>query len=188
MVHPWHDVTPSVEEGELPSCFRAVVEIPKGSSNKYELDKATGMLKLDRVLSSAVYYPANYGFIPQTLAEDDDPLDVLVYSTEEIPPMCLCEARAVGMMTMIDHGEPDHKIISVLMADPVYSEFEKSSDFPRHLLKMLKRFFLDYKTLEGKEVEVDDILPAEAADAIVENCLARYSQARRTGGIKGLIN
>ena len=189
MIHPWHDVTPGIDhESPLPRHFKSIIEIPKNSNNKYELDKGTGMLRLDRVLSSAVYYPANYGFIPQTLAEDHDPLDVLVFCTEEIPPMTLCEARAVGMMTMIDHGEPDHKIISVLMADPVYSEFEKSSDFPRHLLKMLKRFFLDYKTLEGKEVEVDDILPAEAADAIVESCLARYSQARRTGGIKGLIN
>ncbi len=188
MVHPWHDVTPSAEKGDLPSCFKAVVEIPKGSSNKYELDKPTGLLKLDRVLSSAVYYPANYGFIPQTLAEDDDPLDVLVYSTEEIPPMCLCDARAVGMMTMIDHGQPDHKIIAVLCSDPIYSEFEKASDFPKHIFKMLKRFFTDYKLLEKKDVEVDEILPAEAAEAIVEDSLARYSRARRKGGIKGLVS
>ncbi len=188
MMHPWHDVSPGIDaDAPLPRHFKAVIEIPKNSNNKYELDKGTGMLKLDRVLSSAVFYPANYGFIPQTLAEDHDPLDVLVFCMEEIPPMTLCEARAVGMMTMIDHGEPDHKIISVLMADPIYSEFQKSSDFPSHLLKMLKRFFLDYKMLENKEVEVEDILPAEAADAIVESCLSRYSQARRTGGIKGLI-
>jgi inorganic pyrophosphatase len=186
MAHPWHDVTPSVDCGELPSCFRAIVEIPKGSSNKYELDKPTGLLKLDRVLSSAVYYPANYGFIPQTLAEDDDPLDVLVYSTEEVPPMCLCEARAVGMMTMIDQGQPDHKIVSVLIGDPIYSEFEKASDFPTHIFKMLKRFFEDYKMLEGKGVEVDQVLPAEAAQAIIEDSLARYSRARRKGNIIGL--
>jgi inorganic pyrophosphatase len=194
MMHPWHSVTPGVQRGsdamdataDLPSVFRAIIEIPKGSNNKYELDKLTGMLKLDRVLSSAVYYPANYGFIPQTLAEDDDPLDVLVYSTEEIPPMCLCEARAVGLMTMIDHGDPDHKIIAVLRSDPIYSEFQKASDFPKHIFKMLKRFFEDYKTLEGKSVEVDDIMPAEAAHPIIEACLARYEKARRTGGMKGL--
>ena len=107
MVHPWHDVTPGVQGLELPRNFRAIIEIPKGSSNKYELDKSTGMIKLDRVLSSAVYYPANYGFVPQTLAEDNDPLDVLVFCTEKIPPLCLCEARAVGVMTMIDDGEPE---------------------------------------------------------------------------------
>lgn len=186
MIHPWHDVSPGLEHHELPHQFRAIVEIPKGSSNKYELDKGSGMLKLDRVLTSAVYYPANYGFIPQTLAEDDDPLDVLVYCLEEIPPMTLCNARAVGLMSMIDHGQPDHKVIAVLMEDPVYSEFQKASDFPKHIFKMLKRFFQDYKTLEGKEVAVDEILPAEAADAIVEDSLARYFKARRTGALKGL--
>lgn len=187
MIHPWHDVSPGTDsEIGLPKVFRAMIEIPKGSNNKYELDKTTGLLMLDRVLSSAVYYPANYGFIPQTLAEDDDPLDVLVYSTEEIPPMCLCEARAVGIMTMIDHGQPDHKIISVLTGDPIYSEFQLASHFPKHIFKMLKRFFEDYKTLEGKQVEVDDILPAEAAHSVIEACLHRYEEVRRTGGMKGL--
>jgi len=186
MIHPWHDVTPGIEGRELPGEFRAVIEIPKGSSNKYELDKASGLLKLDRVLSSAVHYPANYGFIPQTLAEDDDPLDVLVYCTEEIPPMTLCNARAVGMMTMVDHGDPDHKIVSVLMEDPIYSEFRRASDFPKHIFKMLRNFFEDYKTLEGKQVEVDEILPAEAAYAVIENSLTRYERARRTGAMKGL--
>jgi len=187
MTPPWHDVIPGTQnDAGLPSVFRAVVEIPKGSNNKYEIDKATGMLTLDRVLSSAVYYPANYGFIPQTLAEDDDPLDVLVYSTEEIPPMCLCEARAVGLMTMIDHGQPDHKVIAVLTGDPIYSEFKLASDFPSHIFKMLKRFFEDYKTLEGKQVEVDDIMPAETAHSVIEACLERYERARRNGSMKGL--
>ncbi len=186
MIHPWHEVTPAVEGQELPSHFRAVIEIPKGSSNKYELDKGSGLLKLDRVLSSAVFYPANYGFIPQTLAEDDDPLDVLVYCTEEIPPLCLCEARAVGMMTMVDQGAPDHKIIAVLPQDPIYSERTTVDDFPRHIFKMLRRFFEDYKTLEGKEVEVDDIQPVAAAHAVIEESLARYSKARRTGQLTGL--
>lgn len=187
MIHPWHDVTPGIEEFPLPMHFRAVVEIPKGSSNKYELDKGTGMIKLDRVLSSAVYYPANYGFIPQTLAEDDDPLDVLVYCTEDIPPMTLCQARAVGLMTMFDHGQADHKVIAVLTADPIYSEFALASDFPTHIFKMLKRFFADYKQLEGKTVEVDEVLPAEAAGAIIDDSLARYWKARQNGAIKGLV-
>ncbi len=186
MVHPWHDVIPGIPGHELPGCFRALIEIPKGSNNKYELDKPTGLLMLDRVLSSAVYYPANYGFIPQTLAEDEDPLDVLVYSTEEIPPLTLCNARAVGMMTMMDNGQPDHKIIAVLINDPIYSEFQKASDFPKHIFKMLKRFFEDYKMLERKDVEVDEILPAEAAHAIIEDSLSRYEKTRRTGGMKGL--
>jgi inorganic pyrophosphatase len=187
MIHPWHDVTPAIEGAELPGSFKAIIEIPKGSSMKYELDKGSGLLRLDRVLSSAVYYPANYGFIPQTLAEDHDPLDVLVYCTEEIPPMTMCEARAVGMMTMVDQGQPDHKIIAVLIQDPIYAEFAKASDFPKHIFKMLKQFFEDYKMLEGKEVAVDEIIPTEAAHAIIEDSLARYWKARRTGAIKGLI-
>lgn len=187
MVHPWHDVTPAIAGLELPRNFRAVIEIPKGSSNKYELDKSTGLLRLDRVLSSAVYYPANYGFIPQTLGEDDDPLDVLVFSAEEIPSMCVCDARAIGVMTMIDDGEPDHKIVAVLTKDPEYAHYQKASDFPPHRFRMLKRFFEDYKLLEGKEVEVDEIMPAEAAEAIIEDGLSRYSRIRRTGGIKGLL-
>lgn len=186
MVHPWHDITPAAEVGELPLCFKAVVEIPKGSNLKFELDKGSGLLKLDRVLSSAVYYPANYGFIPQTLAEDHDPLDVLVYCTEEIPPLTICEARAVGVMTMIDQGEMDHKIIAVLTADPIYSEFATVESFPTHIFKLLRRFFNDYKLLEGKEVKVDDILPAEPAAAIIDACLQRYTKQRQKGTIKGL--
>lgn len=186
MIHPWHDVIPAIDEAELPQYFRSVIEIPRGSNLKYELDKGTGLLKLDRVLSSAVYYPANYGFIPQTLAEDDDPLDVLVYCTEDIPPMTLCNARAVGMMTMIDQGQPDHKIVAVLREDPIYNEFTLASNFPRHIFKMLRRFFEDYKTLEGKDVAVDDVLPAEAAYAVIEDSLQRYSTMRRKGQIKGL--
>jgi inorganic pyrophosphatase len=186
MVHPWHDITPSAESGELPEYFKAVIEIPKGSNLKFELDKGTGLLKLDRVLSSAVYYPANYGFIPQTLAEDDDPMDVLVYCTEEIPPLTICEARAVGVMTMLDQGQKDHKIIAVLTADPIYSEFQRASNFPSHIFKLLRRFFNDYKQLEGKEVTVDEILPAEAAGAIIEDSMTRYETQRRKGKIKGL--
>lgn len=187
MIHPWHDVTPAIEGLALPGNFKALVEIPKGSRNKYELDKGSGLLRLDRVLQSAVHYPANYGFIPQTYAEDDDPLDVLVYTTEEIPPLCICNARAVGLMSMLDQGHADHKVIAVLIDDPIYSEFNEAADFPKHIFKMLKRFFEDYKQLEGKEVAVADIQPAAAAHAIVDAALARYWRARQTGVLKGLV-
>ncbi|CAE7266705.1 ppa2 [Symbiodinium necroappetens] len=187
MFHPWHDVTPAVEDRELPHGFRAVIEIPKGSVNKYELDKKSGMLKLDRTLHSAVYYPANYGFIPQTLAEDDDPLDVLVFASTPIEPMCLCSARPVGVMEMVDEGAPDHKIVAVLIGDPEYKQYRDAADFPEHTFKMLKRFFEDYKQLEGKEVAVDEIKPAAEALAILEDCLLRYSKVRRQGKMEGLI-
>ncbi|MDX2200568.1 MAG: inorganic diphosphatase [Phycisphaerae bacterium] len=187
MTHPWHDVTPAIEKMELPGAFKAVIEIPKGSRNKYEIDKGSGMLKLDRVISSAVFYPANYGFIPQTLGEDHDPLDVLVYSTEEIPPLCICNARAVGLMTMVDQGEADHKIVAVLQEDPIYSEFCAADQFPKHIFRMLKRFFQDYKQLEGKEVAVEEIQPAEDAWPIIKAGLDRYWQARQRGAIKGLV-
>lgn len=186
MTHPWHDVTPAIDGKDLPNNFQAIIEIPRGSNNKYELDKASGLLRLDRVLSSAVHYPANYGFIPQTYAQDDDPLDVLVYSVEEIPPLTLVNARAVGMMTMVDHGQPDHKIIAVMIEDPIYNEFVKASDFPKHIFRMLRQFFEDYKKMESKHVEVDEIVPVEAAHAVIEDSLARYSKLRRTGGMKGL--
>lgn len=170
---------------DIPSVVNAIVEIPKGRRSKFEIDKNTGLIRLDRFLYSSSHYPGDYGFIPQTLAEDDDPLDVLVYSTESIPPLTICDARAVGLMSMIDQGDPDHKIIAVLKQDPIYNEFEKASNFPRHIFKMLKRFFEDYKILEGKEVAVDEVMPAEAAHAIIEDSLTRYYNARRTGSMKG---
>jgi len=178
MTHAWHDVTPGEE---LPSEFTAVVEIPMGSSVKYELDKHTGMLRLDRILYSAVYYPANYGFIPQTLAEDDDPLDVLVLCQEGVAPLTLVHARAIGLMTMIDSGKKDHKILAVAMDDPEYNGFRQAAELPAHRLTMLRRFFQDYKKLEGKAVEVDEFEPAEASLPIIEEALARYTSSRRRG-------
>lgn len=183
MIHPWHDVTPGVPGRELPNCVRGVVEISKGSSNKYELDKLTGMLRLDRVLASAVYYPANYGFIPQTMAEDHDPLDILVFCTERIHPLCVCDARVVGMMTMIDDGDADHKIISVLVDDPEFADYHDAAQFPKHTFKMLKRFFEDYKQLEGKAVEVDEILPPANAYEVINDSMRRYTRMRRSGEI-----
>ena len=178
MTHAWHDVTPGEH---LPAEFTAVIEIPMGSSVKYELDKETGMLRLDRILYSAVYYPANYGFIPQTLAEDDDPLDVLVLCQEAVAPMTLVHARAIGLMTMIDSGKKDHKILAVAMDDPEYNGFRQAAELPAHRLTMLRRFFQDYKKLEGKAVEVDEFEPAEASLPIIEEALARYTSSRRRG-------
>jgi len=182
MTHAWHDISPG---DRLPQEFQAVVEIPFGSSVKYELDKQSGLIKLDRVLYSAVYYPANYGFIPQTLAEDDDPLDVLVFCQEAVVPLTLIHARAIGLMTMIDAGKKDHKVIAVATQDPEFNSYREASEMPDHRLQMLRRFFLDYKQLEGKAVEVDEFLAAEACFPIIEDALHRYSQQRRKGFGKG---
>src|SRR3984957_18989469 len=178
MIHPWHDVTPGEH---LPSEFNTLVEIPMGSSVKYELDKKTGLLRLDRILYSAVYYPANYGFIPQTLADDDDPLDVLVLCQEAVAPLTLVNARAIGLMTMIDGGKKDHKILAVAVDDPEYDGFKEANELPGHRLTMLRRFFQDYKTLEGKLVEVDEFQAAGTAFPIIEEALSRYSSQRRQG-------
>ena len=178
MIHPWHDVTPGED---IPQEYNTIIEIPFGSSVKYELDKDSGMIKLDRVLYSAVYYPANYGFIPQTLAEDDDPLDVLVLCQETVVPLTLMHARTIGLMTMIDGGKKDHKIIAVAADDPEYHQINEAVEMPQHRLTMLRRFFQDYKQLEGKAVEVDEIQPAKVAFPIIEDALARYSRQRRRG-------
>lgn len=178
MIHPWHDVTPGEH---LPQEFNAIIEIPFGSSVKYELDKESGLIRLDRIIYSAAYYPANYGFIPQTLAEDDDPLDVLVFCQETVVPLTLMKARTIGLMTMLDSGKKDHKIISVAVDDPEYNHYTEAEQMAPHRLAMLRRFFQDYKRLEGKEVEVDDFQPAKAAYPIIEDALHRYSQQRRKG-------
>jgi inorganic pyrophosphatase len=177
-MHPWHDLTPGEH---LPGEFHAVIEIPLGSSVKYELDKSSGLIKMDRVLYSAVYSPANYGFIPQTLAEDDDPLDVLVQCQESVVPLTVMHARAIGVMTMIDSGKKDHKIIAVAIGDPEFSAYHEAEHMPPHRLLMVRRFFQDYKLLEGKSVEVDEIQPAKAAYPIIQDALERYSVKRRSG-------
>src|SRR6202012_2229218 len=178
MTHPWHDLSPG---NKVPYEFDAVIEIPLHSNVKYELDKASGIIRMDRVLYSAVYYPANYGFIPQTLAEDDDPLDVLVLCQETVVPLTLLHARTIGLMTMIDGGKKDHKIIAVATEDPEFNSYREAAEMPSHRLTMLRRFFQDYKQLEGKAVEVDEIQPANAAFPIIEEALARYSKQRRKG-------
>lgn len=178
MIHPWHDVTPG---NKLPQEFDCVIEIPSGSNVKYELDKSSGLIRLDRMLYSAVYYPANYGFIPQTLAEDGDPLDVLVMCQEAVVPLTLIHARAVGLMTMIDGGKLDHKIIAVATDDPEFNSYSEASEMPPHRLLMLRRFFQDYKQLEGKAVKVNKILSARKAYPVISNALRRYSEERRKG-------
>src|SRR5512141_523684 len=166
MIHPWHDVTPG---GKLPREINAIVEIPFGSRVKYELDKTSGLITLDRVLYSAVYYPANDGCIPQTLAEDDDPLDVLVLCQETVVPLTMIYSRAIGLMTMIDSGKQDHKIIAVATEDPEFNSYREAAEMPPHRLVMLRRFFQDYKQLEGKSVEVDEIRPPTEAYPIMED-------------------
>jgi inorganic pyrophosphatase len=178
LAHPWHDIVPGEH---LPHEFHTVIEIPLGSSVKYELDKPSGLIKMDRVLYSAVYYPANYGFIPQTLAEDDDPLDVLVLCQESVAPLTLIHARAIGLMTMIDAGKKDHKIIAVATADPEFNVYHEAAEIPAHRLLMVRRFFQDYKKLEGKAVEVDEIQPAADAFPIIEESLQNYSRTRVRG-------
>ncbi|HUI82951.1 MAG TPA: inorganic diphosphatase [Candidatus Binatia bacterium] len=181
MTHAWHDISPG---DKVPLEFFSVIEIPFGSSVKYELDKQSGLIRLDRVLYSAVYYPANYGFIPQTLAEDDDPLDVLVLCQEAVVPLTLIQARAIGLMTMIDSGKRDHKIIAVATHDPEFNSYKEASEMPDHRLAMLRRFFLDYKQLENKAVEVDQIEAAKHALPVIEDALARYRRQRRKGADK----
>ena len=182
MAHPWHEVTPGEN---LPLEFMSVIEIPMGSSVKYELDKQTGLLKVDRILYSAVYYPANYGFIPQTMAEDDDPLDVLVLCQEPVAPLTLVKARAIGLMTMLDSGKRDHKVLAIAMDDPEYNGFREATELPTHRLTMLRRFFQDYKALENKDVEVADFEPAAFTEPVIKDALERYSKQRRRGRFGG---
>jgi inorganic pyrophosphatase len=172
MTHPWHDLSPG---NKVPYEFDAVIEIPLHSNVKYELDKASGIIRMDRVLYSAVFYPANYGFIPQTLAEDHDPLDVLVLCQESVVPLTIMHARVIGLMTMIDSGDPDHKIIAVATKDPEF-KYHEAGELPPHRLAIIRRFFQDYKQLEGKEVDVDEILPPSKAYPIIKNALAAYKK------------
>jgi inorganic pyrophosphatase len=173
-MNPWHQV--KVDEASLETFFPAVIEISTGSKNKYELDKETGMLRLDRVLHGAVHYPANYGFIPRTFCEDGDPLDILVLCQETILPLSLVEVRAVGVMRMRDEKGRDDKIISVSAHDPAFAEYYDQSSLPHYKLEEIRKFFEEYKTLEQKEVLVKDLLGPDEALAIIRDALRLYRE------------
>ena len=176
MTHPWHDIACNVANaGDV---FPTVIEIPKGSRVKYELDKATGLLAVDRILSSAVQYPAHYGFIPQTYCDDGDPLDVLVLCSEPVVPFCLMQARAIGVMKMVDGGELDDKLLAVHADDPFYANVRTLEDVPALLTAQIKLFFEDYKKLEKKKVEVEDFAGVERAYQILLDAQALYQQER----------
>lgn len=172
-MNPWHDVHLG---DDIPHSFPAIIEVPKGSKNKYELDKETGLMRVDRVLFSSVHYPANYGFIPRTYCEDNDPLDVLVLGQEPVFPATLMTARPIGLMKMNDHGEVDDKIIAVHVDDPEYSHYKSIKDLPPHRLKEVKRFFEDYKKLENKTVIVEDFLDREHAEKSLHEAIACYKE------------
>lgn len=173
MVHPWHDL--SVGD-DIEKFFYAIIEIPRGSKNKYELDKDSGMLKLDRVLYSAVYYPANYGFLPRTFCDDGDPLDVLALGQEPVQPLCVVRARAIGMITMYDEKGKDDKIIAVQHDDPAFKHYRDISELPEHQLNELQRFFMDYKILEGKEVQVENLRGRIDAHNAIREALDLYEE------------
>ncbi|UOR04423.1 inorganic diphosphatase [Hymenobacter aerilatus] len=170
--NPWHDVS----RGEnAPQLINGIIEIPKGSKAKYELDKDSGLLKLDRVLFSAVHYPAAYGFIPQTYCDDKDPLDILVLCSVDLVPMCVVEAKVIGVMQMIDGDEEDDKIIAVAAHDISVNHFNELEDLPPHTLLEMQRFFEDYKALEHKHVTVERFMGREQAYRIIEESIELYN-------------
>jgi len=175
--HPWHDTY--VDDTVIERAFPVVIEIPKGSKNKYELDKETGLLRLDRVLHSAVYYPADYGFIPRTYCEDGDPLDALVLSQEPVYPLTVVEARAVGVMRMRDEKGVDDKVVAVSVRDPAFADYHDKAQLPPHVLREVRRFFEDYKALEHKQVIVEELLGPADAVAIIRDALELYRRLRR---------
>lgn len=173
--HPWHGIDPGKECPEYVNC---VIEIPKGSKGKYEIDKRSGMLMLDRVLFSSVHYPANYGFIPQTLADDNDPMDVLVFCSIDVYQMCIIEAKVIGVMEMFDGTERDEKIIAVARNDMSVNYINELSELPPHALVELRRFFEDYKQLEHKNVTVEKFMDKEKAYSVITDSIKLYSEKR----------
>jgi len=182
-MHPWHDIY--IDDQLLDTAFPAVIEVPKGSNVKYELDKETGLLRMDRILYSSVHYPANYGFIPRTFCDDGDPLDVLVLCQEEVYPLTIIMARAIGVMRMRDDKGIDDKIIAVSCDDPAFRDYTDHMQLPQYHLKQMKRFFEDYKVLENKQVIVEDFLGVEDAQRILIEALSAYRKLRR-GELYGL--
>ena len=168
----WHDIAKErINKDE----FVAVVEIPKGCKNKYELDKDTGLLKLDRILYTATHYPANYGFIPRTYAGDNDPLDVLILCQEEIYPLTLVKCYPIGVLKMIDNDEEDEKIIAIAIKDPFLNAYKDISELPAQTSAEIKHFFEVYKQLEGKQTAVDNMMGREEAERIIQDAIENYS-------------
>jgi len=176
-MHAWHDIY--VDDHLIETAFPVVIEVPMGSKNKYELDKETGLLKLDRVLYSAVHYPANYGFIPRTFCEDGDPLDALVLGQEPVTPLTMLEARAIGVMRMRDEKGLDDKIIAISTKDPAFNEYTDHGQLPKYQLREISRFFEDYKILEHKQVVVENFMGPDDAIRIVRDALSMYRKLRR---------
>jgi inorganic pyrophosphatase len=174
ILHPWHSLLPGEK---IPEFVNAVIEIPMGSKVKYELDKKSGLIRVDRILYGAVFYPANYGFIPQTWCEDKDPLDILVLCQEPVHPRSIMEARVIGSMAMIDGGDADDKIIGVHTTDPAYMDYTDISQLPPFMLNELRKFFEDYKKLEAnKETAVDEFFGRFDAQHIVKKALEDYRE------------
>ena len=171
MSNIWHDISPSRITAED---FIAVIEIEKGSKKKYELDKETGSLILDRILYTSTHYPANYGLIPRTYADDNDPLDVLVLCSEVIQPLSLVRCYPIGVITMLDQGKLDEKIIAIPFKDPTYNSYHDVSDLPSHIFTEMSHFFTVYKNLEQKETMVDEVRGAEDAKKVIQKCLDQY--------------
>lgn len=178
-MNPWHDIDPHQTTAETLDC---VIEIPRGGRLKYELDKVTGLLRLDRVLWSAVFYPANYGFIPQTYCDDNDPLDILVLGQEPVQPLSILTARPIGVMQMIDQDEEDDKIIAIHEHDPAYNHLRDISQLPEHTLNELQRFFEDYKILENKKVRIERFKGRIDALSIIEKGYKLYDETFHVGG------
>ena len=172
MIHPWRDLPPGKHP---PEEVTALIEIPSGSRNKYELDKDSGLMRLDRVLYSAVHYPGDYGFIPRTLHEDGDPCDILVLVNEPTFPGCQIDARPIGVLMMLDRGEPDDKVLAVPSNDPYYSEYFDIADIPQHYLKEVEHFFHIYKDLEGRRVQTVGWEKSEKAMRVISDSIARYA-------------
>ncbi len=173
VLHPWHGATHGTKS---PAIVNAMIEIPQGSRTKYEIDKETGLLKLDRVIYSSFHYPVNYGFIPQTLGHDNDPLDILVLCSQPIQSLCLVEATVIGNMQMIDSGEEDDKIIAVASKDPSVNHITSIDELPRHFISELKNYFEQYKVLENKQVQIEDFQEKETAYQIINEAIAFYKQ------------